>query len=335
MPAMIAMASEFLPRRLRTRLVVLLSCSFSFGTTVCGAVASLTIQNFGWQAMFWIGGLLPLATVAALFVFLPESPRYLVLRNRREELARLAAKLAPGTAFDVQALQATTRRPRFPVKELFTEGRASLTLLLWLTFFFYGSSLYFLINWLPTLVTKSGFSIGQGGAVTATYQFGGLVGGFLIGYLVDRAGLRMLIASTFAACLAIALTGLATGSLAAIFVAAFTVGLLVIGNQHTVNALAGSSLYPDALRATGLGWALGFVRLGGILAGSLGAGLLLKAELPISSTFVIIALGELCAVLSLIALHFVHPGRSRVRLPTRDDRLVFEDISSARAKPLS
>jgi AAHS family 4-hydroxybenzoate transporter-like MFS transporter len=114
-------------------------------------------------------------------------------------------------------------------------------LLLWLTFFFYGSSLYFLINWLPTLVTKSGFSIGQGGAVTATYQFGGLVGGFLIGYLVDRAGLRMLIASTFAACLAIALTGLATGSLAAIFVAAFTVGLLVIGNQHTVNSLARAS----------------------------------------------------------------------------------------------
>jgi MFS transporter, AAHS family, 4-hydroxybenzoate transporter len=305
MPTMIALTSEFIPRRLRTRLVVALSCSFSFGTTICGAVASLVIQDYGWSAMFWIGGILPLATCVALAAFLPESPRFLAVRQAYDDLARLVRRLAPGVTFDLHRPQSPIVASHFPVKELFTDGRASLTLLIWLTFFLYGSSLYFLINWLPTLVTKSGFSITEGGAVTAVYQFGGLLGGFLIGYLVDRFGFQMLVASTFVACVVVALTGFAAASLSAIFVAAFAAGVFVIGNQHTVNALVGAVLYPNSLRATGLGWALGSVRLGGVLAGSLGAGLLLKANLSIEATFLIIALGELGAALALIVLYRV------------------------------
>ncbi len=303
MPAMIALTSEFIPRRLRTQLVVVLSCSFSFGTTICGAVASIVIQDYGWSAMFWIGGILPLATCVALLAFLPESPRFLAIRQAYDDLARLVGRLAPGVTFDLHRPQSPIVASNFPVKELFTEGRAPLTLLIWLTFFLYGSSLYFLINWLPTLVTRSGFSIAEGGAVTAVYQFGGLLGGFLIGYLVDRVGFLMLVGSTFLASAVVAVTGFATSSLSTIFVAAFAAGVLVIGNQHTVNALVGAVLYPNPLRATGLGWALGSVRLGGVLAGSLGAGVLLKASFSIEATFPIISLGELGAAVALILLY--------------------------------
>jgi len=310
MPMMIAMASEFVPWRLKARLLVVLSCAFSAGATLCSAVSGPIIQTFGWKTLFWIGGLLPFAAAFMIFVFLPESPRYLALRNKTDQLIRLAAKLAPGTAFNANAQErpATAKRRLFPVKELFTEGRAFLTLLIWATFFCYGASLYFLVNWLPTLVTKAGFSISQATAATTMYHVGGLVGGFLISFLVDRSGLRALVTSTFAACFAIALMSFTTGSLATIFVAAFIVGVLVIGNQHTVNVLTGSTFYPNAVRATGLGWALASVRLGGVLAGSLGAGLLLNSGLPIASIFVIIALGELCAGISLATLYLMQRG---------------------------
>ncbi len=309
MPAMIALTSEFIPRRLRTRLVVLLSCSFSLGTTICGAISSLAIQTLGWRSMFWIGGIMPLGAFVVLLLALPESPRHLMAGSDTSALSRIAAKLSSRSALDISSLKFIPGGSAFPVSELFSDGRAPLTLLLWTTFFLYGSSLYFLINWLPTLVTQSGYTVAEGSAITAIYQFGGLVGGLSLGYLIDRVGPRMLVATTFAAFVVVALAGMATHSIAVIAGAAFTIGVLVIGNQHVVNTLAGASIYPNALRATGLGWSLGFVRLGGVLSGSLGAGLLLNMQLPISQTFLVIALGELGAGLALTILYCIPAGR--------------------------
>lgn len=52
-------------------------------------------------------------------------------------------------------------------------------------------------------------------------------------------------------------------SLAVLFVTSFCVGLCVSGGQKSVIALA-TLLYPPASRGTGLGWALGIGRVGGI-----------------------------------------------------------------------
>jgi AAHS family 4-hydroxybenzoate transporter-like MFS transporter len=47
------------------------------------------------------------------------------------------------------------------------------------------------------------------------------------------------------------------------------VGLGILGGQAALNAMA-SSFYPTSLRSTGMGWALGLGRLGGILGPILG-----------------------------------------------------------------
>jgi hypothetical protein len=58
----------------------------------------------------------------------------------------------------------------------------------------------------------------------------------------------------------------------------FLAGMTIIGSQTGANAACGK-LYPARMRTSGLGWALGIGRLGGIAAPALG-GWLLSVGLP-------------------------------------------------------
>ena len=66
MPSAMALMSEYSPPRLRTLMVTLAACGFSFGGAAGGFVAAGFIDSFGWQAVFLAGGVTPLL----LFPFL-------------------------------------------------------------------------------------------------------------------------------------------------------------------------------------------------------------------------------------------------------------------------
>jgi AAHS family 4-hydroxybenzoate transporter-like MFS transporter len=308
MPGMIAAASDYIPVRLRGRLVVLLSCSFSLGIAVCGFATGLVVPHFGWRLMFWIGGAIPLVLLPMLLAFVPESPAYLLAHGRVSQLLAILQSMGPGSRM-IEKTGATAARQRFPVVSLFRDGLASTTLLMWLAYFCSGSTLYFLSNWLPTLVTAAKFDADQAAYATSMYQVGGLIGGFFIGYLVDRVGAFAIALTTLCAAIAVAATGASAISILAIEIGAFAIGFFVIGSQNAMNAYTGSRLYPTAVRATGLGWALAGVRLGGILTGSLAAGILIGMNLPMTTIFLVIGLPELVAALALLLVHRIFVQR--------------------------
>lgn len=301
MPSIIASASEYVPGRLRTRTVVGLSCAFSLGSALCGAAASLLIGPYGWTSIFWLGGLLPLATVPLVAAYMPESPTYLAAQGRLDELRAMLARIGPWLHVEpANAVRAT--RARFPVGSLFRQGRSYVTLCVWLTYFCSGATLYFLANWLPILVKSAGFGSEVSALSASSYQIGGITGGFLLGVLVDRFGIAALSAWLFAAAAGVALVGPASVSEPSILLAAFVAGALVVGGQNSMNAFIGGKLYPSDMRATGLGWALGVLRLGGILAGSLAAGVIVGLDLAPRDTFLIIAAPELLCGLGLLLI---------------------------------
>ena len=63
----------------------------------------------------------------------------------------------------------------------------------------------------------------------------------------------------------------------------FLAGMTIIGSQTGANATCGK-LYPARMRTSGLGWALGIGRLGGIAAPVLG-GWLLSLHMPPTQIF--------------------------------------------------
>ena len=130
LPNTIALTSEYSPHRRRSLLVALMFTGFILGSIAAGLSATRLVPAFGWQAVFILGGVLPLAFAPVLYVALPESIRFLVLRRGPAEtivalLRRLdpAFQIGPNTRF----ITGEGISSGASVLALFREGRAKRT----------------------------------------------------------------------------------------------------------------------------------------------------------------------------------------------------------------
>jgi len=159
------------------------------------------------------------------------------------------------------------------VAQLFSEGRLVGTVLLWVLFFVNLLDLYFIQNWLPTIITDAGVPLETAIQITTLAMVGGIVAALVTGPLMDRLGPYVILTVLFiGGAASVAAIGVALASpLSAVMAATFSAGFFVAGAQKCANALA-VMFYPTAIRSSGVGWALGIGRIGSIL-GPLAAGL--------------------------------------------------------------
>ena len=184
MPNAVAMTSEFNPHRRRATMVMIMFCGFSVGAAVGGWLAADLIPRFGWRSVFVVGGVAPLLMVPILVWRLPESVRFLAtIGHAPEQVARLLKQLSPNTAFAPTArfVAPETQLPGIPVQHLFSEGRALPTLLLWVVFFMSLLDIYFLANWLPTVLSDLDATISEAAVIATMLQVGGVVGTIALG----------------------------------------------------------------------------------------------------------------------------------------------------------
>jgi AAHS family 4-hydroxybenzoate transporter-like MFS transporter len=135
-------------------------------------------------------------------------------------------------------------------------------------------NLWFLNNWLPTIMHDAGMRIETASLITSLFQIGGLLGSLVLaGIWGRRLSFGMLAGIYLSAALFILFIGEAGASIPLLVVAVFASGMSVVGGQTASNALA-ADFYPTAIRATGIGWALGVGRVGSILGPILGGVLL-------------------------------------------------------------
>lgn len=277
MPNAIALTSEYAPRRFRATAVMTMFTGFSVGAAAGGLVAAGVLSRFGWRSVFVVGGLLPCLIGLLAAALLPESLRFLVLSGgSRERIAGYLRSIAPGSGpFDEMTLTAGEERSgAFVVRQLFTERRARITLLLWVMFFMNLLDLYFLNSWLPTAMNDNGLRVETAIIVTSLFQVGGAVGALLLGRLVDRWLSFTVLAWTYlGAAASVFLIGEAGASVALLALAVSAAGFCVIGGQTGSNALS-AEFYPTGIRSTGVGWALGVGRIGSIIGPTLGGVLL-------------------------------------------------------------
>jgi MFS transporter, AAHS family, 4-hydroxybenzoate transporter len=310
MPNATALTAEYMPRRSRATGVMLMFFGFSMGAAIGGFVAAGLISRYGWQAVFVVGGLLPLATAVALVVALPESIRFLLAKGGEEQrVASLLRKVAPDAPAAAGYTRVEERKAGFPVSQLFTEPGARTTMLLWVIFFMSLLDLYFLNSWLPTVIHDAGVPLGQAITITALFQVGGAAAAIVLGRVVDRRMSYGVLAWVYAgAAVCVFLIGLVNGTVAIETAAVFAAGFCVIGGQTCSNSLAAES-YPTLLRSTGVGWALGIGRIGSIVGPVLG-GLLLSFDWGMRRVFLAAAAPALIAALATAVLNLTprRPG---------------------------
>ncbi|MGN4189412.1 MFS transporter [Burkholderia gladioli] len=306
-----ALVSEYCPARRRASTMMLVSCGFT-----AGAVFGGLIPLAGWRAVFLSGGLASLAIGLLMAAMLPESVQFLVLRGgRRERIARLVKGIVPhepgALLAEAHYLVRGAKPAGAPVAELFRAGRARATLLLWGLNFANLLNLFFLSNWLPTIVSDLGQPRAVAIAIGTLLQVGGTLGTIGMGLLIDRAGyFRVLVPGFVAAALAILLIGQPGLPLPALFAVVLLGGICIVGGQPAINALT-ASVYPTRIRATGIGWGLGIGRAGSIV-GPVAAGQLGGSAHAMFAASALIALAS-CAMTLVLARRRDGPGDAEAR----------------------
>jgi len=323
MPNAIAMTSEFNPPRRRATMVMIMFCGFSVGAALGGMLAAGLIPYLGWRSVFVVGGVAPLIMVPILALRLPESVRFLALHGSAPaRVAELLGRISPRTAFASDARFVINETPLagLPVTHLFREGRAATTLLLWVVFFMSLLDLYFLSNWLPTVLNDLGASVSEAVVIGSMLQVGGVVGAFALGSLIDRFSFRALALVYFGAVFAVGAIGQLSHSALLVTIAIFAAGFCIVGGQISANALA-AAFYPTSVKATGVGWALGIGRIGSIVGPVVG-GVLLEQKWSAAAVFMAAAGAALCAALAAFSLSRLVAGgggTSAVAQPTSFD----------------
>ena len=277
MPNAATLAAEYVPARLRPIAVTITIVCVPLGGTLAGVLGIQALPVLGWRNLFLAGGLVPLAAAIALRFILPESPQFLARRERRwPELAGVLTKMghtpAPGTAF-VDPLAGKSAQ-KASIGSLFGADFRRDTIALWGAFFSCLLAVYLGFSWLTTLLTGAGFDPATANTGIIAFNLGGVVGALAGGVAIARFGSRRAMLTMTLVAVAGA-GGLAwmeitsAASLMAIMAMLTLTGSMINGVQTTMYALA-AHIYPTSVRATGVGAAVAFGRMGAVMTGFVG-----------------------------------------------------------------
>jgi len=308
-PAFLAMGAELAPKRLRDVFVTVLFASFPAGGLVGSLTSAWVIPAFGWQSVFYIGAGAPIVIAVILSIWLPESVRFLLARNiRQDEVRRTLERIMPGEVpADAELIAPPDpARQGAPLTHLFTEGRAIPTMLLWVPFFMVFMILVTVTFWTPAVLHSVGFSLSAAALIVGLNNLGSVIASAMSGWLVHRGGaFRILIPGFILGGLSLAWFGQATGSVATLGIASFLAGFFVGGTGTGLIAVA-AGMYPTSIRSTGIGWAMGMGRVGQFF-GPVLTGLLVGLGYKVGGIFYAAAVPCFIGALFLILLYYARP----------------------------
>ena len=309
-PNVVALVAEIVPRRLRGRLIVIVSMGIVLGIAIPGLTAALLVPRFGWRVLLLVGGVLPLLVALASLVYVPESIRYMMERgDRADEVRRLARQLRPDLRIDDDTAfaraAAAPKIVRGSIKPLFAGDLLLVTPLLWLCQAANQMANFFSLTWLPTLLQASGASTASASASASLFSIGGLLSGVVLLFIIDRMGVVPLVALFLAGAPLVAMMAMSDLSPAAHAAVIAGAGLCVTGVQLGITALLGI-FYPTPIRSLGTGWTQAAGRLGALAAPVVG-GILLDMKLPIQALplapALLLAIGFIaCSVLTFLCI---------------------------------
>lgn len=304
LPITTSLINEYAPRRMRATMFVLMFSGVTFGGGLPGIVAAKYMSTYGWQILFWVGGILPiLAALLALFA-LPESIKYLSLRSdRNRDLVGLLAKMQPGLVVNPNShftIGNEENRQKFSYGAIFKGRLAWITPMFWLSNAINLMIFYFVNQWIPTILSNNGVPVEHAGLAITAFQFAGTLGGLIIMRPLDKYGflpvpILFAIAIPVVAC--IGLPGLSEGVTLALVAAS---GFCLLGLQFG-NIASETNMFPTYIRSWGVGSCFGAGRVGSVI-GPIVGGILIGMHVPLQQLFLIAAIPLVIGLINAIIL---------------------------------
>lgn len=290
MPNVVALMTEYAPKRSRSTLVALMFSGYAIGGMASALLGAWLVADYGWKIMFYLAGI-PFLALPLIWKFLPESLMFLTQKGQTEQVRSIVQKIAPELPVSAQTqfkLNEPAAGDEAPLKALFQQGRTFSTAMFWVAFFMCLLMVYALGSWLPKLMIQAGYSLGASMLFLFALNIGGMAGAIGGGVLADKFHLKPVLSTMFTVG-AIALVLLGFNSPQFVLYSLIAVaGAATIGSQILLYTFV-AQFYPAAVRSTGMGWASGIGRIGAIV-GPVLTGALLTLELPHQMNFLAIAI---------------------------------------------
>jgi AAHS family 4-hydroxybenzoate transporter-like MFS transporter len=289
----------------------------TIGSGLPGLVAAPLLARYGWQSLFFVGGVVPLVLAAAVYAVLPESPKFLSLNPARHaHLAAVLRRLEPQLPLtpDAQYVLGGEARPGHSSHaQLFAGKLAVLTPLLWLGAFLAMIVFHSFNSWMAVLLPDTGMTTAQAAHTVALFQFVGTLGGWAIMRPLDRLGMlpcTILYGLSIPVVLALGAPGLTGGNLMLVCAIA---GFCVLG-LHFAQVSCISNVYPTSVRALGVGWFMLFARVGGAV-GPWVVGLLVGRHVPLRHLFQLATVPLLIGTAASIAVTVMYQAYYQKKQP--------------------
>ncbi|WP_111884645.1 aromatic acid/H+ symport family MFS transporter [Acinetobacter sp. CFCC 11171] len=303
MPNVVALMTEYAPKRIRSTLVALMFSGYAIGGMASALLGAWLVPVYGWKIMFYIA-IIPCLALPLIWKFLPESLMYLTSKHQTDTTRTIVSKIAPEHVLttDTQfVLNEISEEDNAPLKALFQQGRSFCTFMFWIAFFMCLLMVYALGSWLPKLMIQAGYSLGASMIFLFALNIGGMVGAIGGGALADRFHIKKVLSIMFM-CGALALILLGFNSPQMVLYTLIAVaGAATIGSQILLYTFV-AQYYPTTVRSTGMGWASGIGRIGAII-GPVLTGALLTMNLPHQMNFLVIAIPGVIASLAIFMVN--------------------------------
>lgn len=304
MPNAVAMLSEYCPDRNRALILNTMYCGFPVGAAAGGFFASFIIPEYGWRAVLWWCGAVPLVLGVLMIFIMPRSASFLVSKKQpAEKVRKILKRINPRADLDNavfvlpenKAAQQTGNPMAMVMGSHFRAG----SILLWIAYFMGLIIFYAMINWMPVLFKEVNMPPELGPRISGLFALGGL-GAIASGWLMDKFnGNRLIALLSFLTALSVASIGWALGQgVGALVAVVLFAGVMHNTAQSSLPALA-AKFYPTECRATGVSWMLGIGRFGAI-AGTFLTGQLIAWKLDFVTIFVILAIPSLILSVCLL-----------------------------------
>ncbi len=289
-----ALTAEFTPNKTRDFWVSFVISGYPIGAVISGLFAAKVIPAEGWEQMFKYAGIASLFSIPLIILFLSESIDFYLKAQPKNALAKTNAILKKmGFELINELPEKATPQSAIPVGKLLEGKYKKPSLELWVALFMAFAALYFMTSWIPKLASDAGLSLSLAIYAGTVFNIGAFFGIVTQGYFSSKFGLKktigiiLILTAILMACFRFFI-----GSDIIIIVFAF-LGFGIQGGFVGLYAFA-ARMYPSEFKTTGIGWAMGAGRIGGIVGPKLG-GLLIAAGLSIGSNFLIFSIPALIA----------------------------------------
>ncbi|MEX3599330.1 MFS transporter [Kocuria carniphila] len=280
-----ATIAEFAPAGRRNFYNAIVYSGIPAGGVLAALLGMILLEPLGWRGLFMIGATPILFLLPIAFFKLPESPRWLLSRGRREEAEALSLKTGTPLLEEVVVQKAGATPAKTGFGAVFSpQFRAGAILLGFMSF----SGLlltYGLNTWLPKIMESYGYGKTYSLAFLLVLNSGAVIGGVVASKLADRRGPQFVVATTFVIAAITLVLMTFQFPLPVLFMFIGIAGVGTLGTQVLIYGFT-SNYFTTNARAAGVAWCSGFGRLGGIF-GPLIGGWLVAAGLGGATAFYI------------------------------------------------